>query len=100
MRNLAGTKDPVIDFLIEKITTARSEEEMNIAGRALDRVALFSFYLIPDGYPLGRHIVYWDRLGHPPLGVPNMNWTCMPYLWWYDEEKAARVKAGIAQMSE
>ena len=100
MRNLAGAKDPIIDLLVEKITTAQTQEEMNIAGRALDRIALFSFYLIPDGYPRGRHIVYWDRLGHPPLGVPHMNWTGMPYLWWYDDQKAARVNAGIAEVMD
>ena len=91
-------RDPVIDFLVEKIAAAETEDAMNTAGRALDRVLLYSFYLIPDGSPLGRHLVYWDRLGHPPLGVPHMNWTGVPYLWWFDEEKAARVNAGIAEL--
>ena len=98
MTNYAGMRDPVIDFLVEKIAAAETEDAMNTAGRALDRVLLYSFYLIPDGSPLGRHLVYWDRLGHPPLGVPHMNWTGVPYLWWFDEEKAARVNAGIAEL--
>ena len=59
---------------------------------------LHGFYVIPDGHPIGRHTVYWDRFGHPPLGVPHMNWQGMPYLWWFDEEKSARIDAGIAAL--
>ena len=99
MSNFAGIKDPAIDFLVEKIIAAASEEEMNTAGRALDRVLLWSFYLIPGSYPGGRHLVYWDRFGHPPLDQ-GMNWTGFPYLWWFDKEKSARVDAGIAEMGK
>ena len=58
MTNYAGMRNPVVDFLVEKIAGARTEEEMNTAGRALDRVLLWNFYLIPDGHPVARHIVY------------------------------------------
>ena len=98
MRNYPGIKNPVVDSLVEMIVKARSEEVMNTAGRALDRVLLHNFYVIPDGHPIGRHMVYWDRFGHPPLGVPHMNWQGIPYLWWFDEEKSARVDAGIAAL--
>ena len=100
MRNYAGIKNPAIDSLVEIVTKARSEKVMNTAGRALDRVLLHSFYVIPDGHPVGRHMVYWDRFGHPPIGVPHMNWQGIPYLWWFDEEKSARVDAGIAALKE
>ncbi len=98
MTNYAGIKNPAVDFLVEKIAVADSEESLNAAGRALDRILLYNFYLIPDGHPIGRHVVHWDRFGHPPLGVPHMNWTGMPYLWWFDKEKSARVDAGIADI--
>lgn len=100
MGNFAGIKSPAVDFLVERIISAASEEEMNVAGRALDRVLLWSFYLIPEGYPGGRHLVYWDRFGHPPLGVETMNWTGFPHLWWFDKEKSARVDAGIAELKQ
>lgn len=96
MRNLAGIKNPVIDLLVEKVAYATSEDELNTAGQALDRVLLHSHYLIPDGCPLGRHMVYWDRFGQPPLGVPDMNWTGVPYLWWFDKEKSTRVDKAIS----
>ena len=98
MMNYAGIKNPAIDFLVGKIAKATTEAEMNTAGQALDRVLLWNFYVIPDGHPKGRHACYWDRFGHPPIGAKYMRWSGFPNLWWIDEEKNARVNAGIAQM--
>ena len=100
MTNYAGIKNPVVDFLVDRVAQASSEEEMNNAGRALDRVLLWNFYVIPEGHPVGRHLVYWDRFGHPPLGVEHMYWTGFPKLWWFDEARSARVDAGIAALQE
>ena len=100
MLNYGGMENPVIDYLVEKITSASSEAEMNTAGRALDRVLLWNFYAIPDGHPIGRHLVYWDRFGHPPLGAEYMNWTGFPFLWWFDKERSARVDAGITELAD
>lgn len=95
--NYAGMSNPAVDALIEKVIAAETEEEMYIAGRALDRVLLWSFYVIPEGAPKGRHLVYWDRFGHPPLGREHLNWTGFPYLWWFDAEKSARVDAALGE---
>ncbi|HAK50310.1 MAG TPA: hypothetical protein DCM54_00175 [Gammaproteobacteria bacterium] len=59
---------------------------MNTVGRALDRVLLHSYYVIPDGHPVGRHVTHWDTIMHPPLGAENMNWHGFPNLWWRTEE--------------
>ena len=98
MLNYAGIKDPAVDFIVEKVARARTEEEMNTAGQALDRALLWNFYVIPDGHPVGRHACYWDRFGHPPIGAEYMRWSGFPNLWWLDEQKNARVNAGIAEM--
>lgn len=98
MTNYVGIKNPAVDFLVDKITNATTEDEMNTAGRALDRVLLWNFYVIPDGHPKGRHACYWDRFGHPPIGDEYMRWSGFPNVWWIDEEKNARVNAGIAEM--
>ena len=100
MTNYAGIKNPVVDILVEKVVGASTEAAMNAAGRALDRVLLWNFYMIPDGHPVGRHLVYWDRFGHPPLGVEHMNWTGFPHLWWFDAARSARVDAGIAALKD
>jgi len=100
MQNYSGLKDPVIDFLVERVAEATTQHEMDTAGRALDRVLRWQFHIIPDGHPVGRHLVYWNRLGHPPLGGEYMNWTGFPHIWWYDEERDARVRAGLAALEE
>lgn len=100
MLNYAGIKNPVVDILVEKVAESRTVEAMNTAGRALDRTLLWNFYLIPDGHPVGRHLLYWDRFGHTPLGADYINWTGFPQLWWFDKEKDARVKAGLAELNK
>lgn len=100
MQNYSGLKDPVIDFLVEQVAGAATQHDMDIAGRALDRVLRWQFHIIPDGHPVGRHLVYWDRIGHPPLGGEYMNWTGFPHIWWFDAEKDARVKQGLAALEE
>ena len=98
MTNYVGIKNPAVDFFVEKIARATTEEEMNTAGQALDRVLLWNFYVIPDGHPVGRHACYWDRFGHPPIGAEYMRWSGFPNLWWIDEQKNARVNSGIAEL--
>ncbi len=98
MQNYAGIKVPAVDALVEKIIFAASEEEMNIAGRALDRVLLWNFYVIPGAYPQGRKFVYWDRFGASP--PEKMVWNGWPHLWWVDKEKNARVEAGLSARKE
>jgi len=96
MWNFPGVKVPAVDFLVEKVIYAASEEEMNIAGRALDRILLWSFYVVPGGYPRGRKFVYWDRFGFP--SPESMKWNGWPHLWWIDAEKNTRVDAAIAEL--
>ena len=95
--NYPGIRNPAVDALVEKVIAAETEEEMDIAGRALDRVLLWSFYVIPEGAPKGRHLLYWDRFGHPPLGREHMNWVGFPHLWWFDREKSDRIDAALGE---
>ena len=96
MWNYAGVKDPAVDSLVEKVIYAASVEEMNVAGRALDRILLWNFYVVPGAYPGGRKFVFWDRFGYPPR--ESMKWNGWPHLWWLDKEKSARVDAAIAEV--
>ncbi|MEE8399068.1 MAG: extracellular solute-binding protein [Desulfobacterales bacterium] len=99
MENYAGINEPAVDFLTKRLIGATTEEEMNTAGKALDRVLLWKFYMIPGGYPEGRRFVYWDRFGFPPPDA-GMKWTGFHHLWWFDAKKSARVDAGITELEE
>ena len=51
--NYAGIDSPAVDALVERVIAAETEEQMNIAGRALDRVLLWSFLRHPRRRPEG-----------------------------------------------
>ena len=99
MSNYAGIKVPAIDILVEKLIAAGTKEEMITTGRALDRVLLWNFYMIPGDHPPGLRSVYWNRFGSPPP-YPERRYPSYPLHWWFDKEKSDRVDSGIAELLE
>jgi microcin C transport system substrate-binding protein len=88
-RNTIGIKNPAIDALIEKVIFAENRETLVAASRALDRVLLWNFYVVPQfTYGFSRY-ARWDRFSHADL--PKYSRSGLPSLWWYDAEKAARI---------
>lgn len=85
-RNLAGINDPVVDELIERIIQSDSRSELNIRTRALDRVLLKGYYVIPNWHIRADRVLYWDRFSRPPTPVRT---GAMTGRWWYDEAKSA-----------
>ncbi len=90
--NRYGVKDPAVDYLIEKVILAGSREELVAATRALDRVLLWNFYVIPRFYAPGHRYVHWDKFGFPE--VPPRFHSGFFDTWWYDAEKARRIHMG------
>lgn len=91
--NVAGIKDPVVDELVERLIQAPSRAELVATTRALDRVLLWGHYTIPHWYSDNFRVVHWDKFGKPALSAPYTgDYFVMPYTWWYDTEKAARLE--------
>ncbi len=65
--NLAGIKDPVVDRLIEEIIKADNRESLIAACRALDRVLLWGYYVIPQWYINVYRIAYWNKFARPKI---------------------------------
>ncbi len=78
--NHAGTKSPVLDFLIGKITSAKNEDELQPAARALDRVLLRENYFIPNWYLGAWRLAYWDKFEKPKVTPRYSNG--FPQTWW------------------
>ncbi len=91
-RNFAGIKNPVVDAMIENITSANSWEELVAATRALDRVLLWGDYVIPQYYLGGDRMVWWNIFGRPD-DVPLQGMSVMR--WWIDPDKAAKLQMGM-----
>ena len=89
--NYAGIKDEAVDALIEKVIFAEDRDSLIAASRALDRVLLANHFMIPTWTLKATRTARWDRFGHPEE-LPLMTYG-FPTIWWWDEEKAAAVKA-------
>jgi len=87
--NLSGIKDPVVDALIEKVITAKSREQLNVAARALDRVLRAGNYWIPQWYKASHTIAYWNKFSYPAIKPKYARGIIET--WWYDTAKAAKL---------
>jgi microcin C transport system substrate-binding protein len=89
-RNTTGIKDAAVDALIDKVIFATDRANLVAATKALDRVLLWNFYMVPQfSYPFSRY-ARWDRFSHAePL--PKYARSGLPSLWWFDADKAARI---------
>ena len=63
--NFSGIKHPAVDFLIERIVSAVSQEEHLTAVHALDRVLMHLHLVIPHWYLPENRYLFWDKFGMP-----------------------------------
>ncbi len=93
--NPAGLANPLVDEIIEKSLLTKSQEEEDNSVRALDRVLRHQYLLIPKGYAPNHWVAYWDQYAHPEE-IPPFALGTLDF-WWYDEEKAQKLKEAGAQ---
>lgn len=89
-RNYLGVQDPVVDALVEKLIVARSREDLVNTTRALDRVLMNGWYVVPHWHLNKARVAWWDRFGMPakhPDSGPS------PEYWWFDAARSAAVDA-------
>jgi microcin C transport system substrate-binding protein len=89
-RNLIGIKNPAVDAMIERVIFAKSREELVAATKALDRVLLWNFYVVPQWTYSFQRTARWDRFSHPET-MPKYGAALFPNIWWWDKDKAAKV---------
>jgi peptide/nickel transport system substrate-binding protein len=63
--NISGAASPAIDAMIAALLAANTHEDFVGAVRALDRVLISGFYIVPLFYAPDQWIAYSSRLGHP-----------------------------------
>ena len=86
--NVAGIRNPAIDAILGRITSAENRDEFLTACRALDRVVAHGHYMVPAWTSNESRVAYnaWtlERPAlvppHPPEGVPYMDWPMT--VWW------------------
>jgi len=81
-RNVAGIKNPAIDYLIERIIYAQNQKELTIACKALDRVLWHGYYLIPNWYLEGYRVAYHNKFSMPRNLPTYYNYDSLLMTWW------------------
>lgn len=64
-RNYMGLKDPAVDSLVESLINADSRQSLIAHTRALDRVLLWGYYVVPNWHIKTWRVAYWNHIGHP-----------------------------------
>jgi peptide/nickel transport system substrate-binding protein len=78
-RNYMGAKSPAIDAMIAALLKAEAREDFVAAVRALDRVLLSGFYIIPLFHSEEQWIARWSAITHPEK-TPLTGY--LPETWW------------------
>lgn len=92
-RNVIGIKNPAIDELVGQIISAPDREELIALTRALDRILLWNYYVIPQWHIDYHRLAYWDKFGRPSI-APRYGLGVVD-TWWYDAEKAGKIAQKI-----
>jgi microcin C transport system substrate-binding protein len=85
-QNLMGVRDPVVDDLVEKLIGAPDRQTLIAYTRALDRVLLWGFYIIPQWYDGNQRLASWDKFSRPAM--PPKYGSAINDTWWFDQAKA------------
>ncbi len=88
--NYIGIKDEVVDALITKIIQAKNYQELLVSTRALDRVLLWGYYVIPHFHIKTFRVAFWDFLEHPAISpIYNIGFET----WWANPSKLEKLQA-------
>ncbi len=82
-RNFIGIKSKAVDFLIDKIITAPTRKELIVATKALDRVLMHNYYLIPTWHISSYRLAYQNKFEQPKI-APKYGLGI--FTWWFKEE--------------
>jgi microcin C transport system substrate-binding protein len=81
-KNYMNVSNSVVDALVGQIIAAPTREELVAVTRALDRVLLWGYYVVPNWYVDGSRVAWWNRFAEPKVrqkyGVGFLD------AWWVD----------------
>ena len=78
-RNYMGVKSAAVDAMIAALLKAEGRADFVASVRALDRVLISGFYVIPLFYPPAQWIARWTTVGRP---ATTSLYGYLPETWW------------------
>ena len=79
-RNYMGVKSKAVDAMIAAMLAATERDAFVSATRALDRVLLSGFYVVPLYFPPVQWVARWTRIAHPSQ---TSLYGYLPETWWH-----------------
>ena len=82
-QNYMGIKNPAIDTLIDHVIIAKNRKELLTSVKALDRVMLNNYYVIPQWHSSSYRIAYWNKFNQPKI---HPKYSIGIMTWWFKDE--------------
>ena len=89
-RNIIGIKNDVIDLLIENLINARDREDLITITKALDRVLLWNYYVIPQWHISSYRVLYWNIFDQPKQ---KPKYSLGFDTWWVNQNKFTSISS-------
>jgi microcin C transport system substrate-binding protein len=89
--NLMGVCSPAVDALVGKVVNAPDRDALVAATRALDRVLLWSWYMVPNWHLDYFRVAYWNKFARPDRPI-RAGYVLDD--WWVEPNLAAAAEAG------
>jgi microcin C transport system substrate-binding protein len=84
--NEMGVCDPVVDALVAQLISAPDRDRLIAVTRALDRVLLWGWYMVPHWHSQVFRVAYWNRFARPAMPIrAGLDFNT----WWVDAKLAA-----------
>jgi microcin C transport system substrate-binding protein len=86
--NYWGLKDPAVDKLVDALVGATTRRELVAAARALDRVLMHKYIVVPHWYSSTHRVAYRNRFGIP--ATAPLYYQADPYVistWWQQKPR-------------
>ncbi|MCR1769642.1 Periplasmic murein peptide-binding protein [Burkholderia glumae] len=87
--NYPGLKSKAVDALIRDVLAADTLDQLETATRALDRVLINLYILVPQYYLPNARIAYKSTYGHPKVIPASFNYEDWMIDYWYRKRPAA-----------
>ena len=89
-RNVVGIKNYAVDGLIESLINASDREELITITKALDRVLLWNYYVIPQWHISSYRVLYWDFFDQPKI---KPKYSLGFDTWWINQTKFEKIQS-------
>ena len=84
-RNYMGVRSAGIDAMIAALLAARERGDFVAAVRALDRLLISGFYVVPLFYLSDQWVARWTSIAHPKRTSLS---GYLPETWWHQQKRA------------